>query len=348
MARRKYHSSPEAAIYTDKCRQWNGKPYYSLDCFLRKQYGEKIYKVAIDGGMGCPNRDGTKGTGGCTFCSEGGSGEFAVPRSYAFTSVRSGSSQNTGEPLLSGIVTKQLNEGITRLKSSQKFCGRKYIAYFQAFSNTYAPIEYLRSLYQEAIAHPDTAVLSIATRPDCFSPEIYDLLSECQQKKPVWIELGLQTMHDRTAKAFHRGYPLSCYENTVCELKKRGIPVITHVILGLPGESKADMLQTIQYLNHQRIDGIKLQLLHILKGTPLARDLKNGLVKPLTKNEYVDILLDCITHLSQDIVIHRLTGDGPKDLLLAPQWSLNKREILNYIAHQMKIKHLYQGCRLVQ
>lgn len=359
MSRKKHSRSPEETAYVHACSQWNGKPYYSLDCYLKQQFGQKIYKVAIDGGMTCPNRDGTKGTNGCSFCSAGGSGDFAVSRAFAAGSAgetplfRTASTGSPDDFSLAqtatdsaGIVTAQLDEGIRRLQSSHKYCGDRYIAYFQSYSNTYAPVSYLRTLYQEAIAHPRTAALSIATRPDCFSREIYDLLEECQHQKPVWIELGLQTMHDTTAHAIHRGYPLSCFEATVTELQKRHIPVIVHVILGLPGEDPDQILQTIHYLNRIGVNGIKLQLLHILKRTALAEDFEKGLLAPLTKNEYIAILLDCIAHLSPDIVIHRITGDGPKELLLAPTWSQNKREILNTIAHEMKRQHLYQGCRL--
>lgn len=373
MARKKRLRSAEETAYEQACRQWNGKPYYSLDCYLKQQFGQKIYKVAIDGGMTCPNRDGTKGTRGCSFCSAGGSGEFAVSRTISEksgipTALNTGCSdeaavcqtfhtdrsheaafyRNTPDPerIRRGIVTRQLDEGISHLKTGHKYCGDNYIAYFQSYSNTYAPVPYLRALYTEAIAHPETAALSIATRPDCFSPEIYDLLSECQSQKPVWIELGLQTMHDVTAHAIGRGYPLSCFEAAVRELQDRNIPVIVHVILGLPGEDHARILETIRYLNQLGISGIKLQLLHILKGTTMAEDFQKGRLTPLTKDEYIAILLDCIAHLSPDIVIHRITGDGPADLLLAPTWSLNKREILNTIAHQMKTQHLYQGCRL--
>ncbi len=332
MSRKKHSRSPEETAYEHACRQWNGKPYYSLDCYLKQQFGQKIYKVAIDGGMTCPNRDGTKGINGCSFCSAGGSGDFAISRALAADSA--------------GIVTAQLDEGIRRLQNSHKYCGDRYIAYFQSYSNTYAPVSYLRTLYQEAIAHPQTAALSIATRPDCFSREIYDLLEECQHQKPVWIELGLQTMHDTTAHVIHRGYPLSCFEAAITELQQRHIPVVVHVILGLPGEDPEQILQTIHYLNRIGVNGIKLQLLHILKGTALAEDFEKGLLTPLTKEEYIAILLDCIAHLSPDIVIHRITGDGPKDLLLAPTWSRNKREILNTISHEIKRQHLYQGCRL--
>lgn len=283
--------------------------------------------------MSCPNRDGTLDTRGCSFCSAGGSGEFAIPR-------------NSLPDFRTGIVTGQLEQGIAFLQKQQKYCGNRFIAYFQAYSNTYAPVSYLRALYMEALAHPQVAVLSIATRPDCFTPEIYELLEECSRIKPVWIELGLQTIHESTAKNIRRGYPLSCFEAVVRELRKRGIPVITHVILGLPGESREDILETVLYLNRQKIQGIKLQLLHILRDTSLAEEYQAGKIQVYTQQEYIDILLACICHLSPEIVIHRLTGDGARELLLAPEWSLHKRRVLNSIAHQMKQQHIYQGCAL--
>lgn len=317
-------------------KRWGEKPYYSLDYYLKETFGEKIYKVALDGGMTCPNRDGTLDTRGCIFCSQGGSGDFAIQKQDS--------------------VSKQLQDGIDFLQSHSKHCGKCYIAYFQSYSNTYAPASYLRSLYKEAIAHPQVKILSIATRPDCFSSEIYQLLEECNRQKPVWVELGLQTIQETTAKYIRRGYSLSVFQDTVHELRKHGISVIVHVILGLPGESAKQILDTIHYLNDQDIQGIKLQLLHILKGTDLAKEYQRAHCKaddipkqsiPIySQQEYIDILLQCIGHLSPKIVIHRLTGDGPKELLLAPLWSLNKRAVLNDIAHQMKEKGIYQGCML--
>ena len=206
---------------------------------------------------------------------------------------------------------------------------------------TYADAGYLRELFMPVILRDDIRILSIATRPDCFSESIYDLLSECNQIKPVWVELGLQTIHEKTALKIRRGYPLSCFEQTVKELQKRNIPVIVHIILGLPGESTKEVLETIEYLNALDIQGIKLQLLHILKDTDLAKELPT--LSLLSEEEYIALLLQCIAHLSPDIVIHRLTGDGPKELLLAPLWSLHKRHVLNRIAHQLKEEQIYQG-----
>lgn len=303
--------------------RWGEKPYYSLDYYLKEQHGQKVYKLALDAGMTCPNRDGTLDTRGCIFCSNGGSGEFAasIPAS--------------------GSVTEQIDHAIAFLNSHGKHTGDAYIAYFQSFSNTYAPAKKLQAIYNEALAHPKIVGLSIGTRPDCFSTDIYELLEKCNHQKPIWIELGLQTIHDKTASFIRRGYPLSVFEKCVTELRRRNLTVVTHIILGLPGETTQDILQTVDYLNKQDIQGIKFQLLHVLKGTDLAKMLPK--LSIYTQDEYVSILLQCISHLSPDIVIHRLTGDGSKELLLAPEWSRNKRSVLNQIAHTMKEQAVYQG-----
>ena len=307
-------------------RRWGEKPYYSLDYYLKKTFGEKIYKVALDGGMSCPNRDGSLSTGGCIFCSNGGSGDFAIKHDK------------------DNDITKQIEKGIDSLKSNHKFVGEKIIAYFQSFSNTYAPVSYLENIFSQAICHPLVSALSIATRPDCFTDEIYELLDKLNKIKPVWVELGLQTIHERTADFINRGYPLKTFENAVRELRKRNITVIVHVIIGLPGENASDLFETIDYLNNTDIQGIKLQLLHVLKDTALA-DLM-GTFHILTIEEYIDILCECIARLSPDIVIHRLTGDGPKDLLIAPEWSKNKRLVLNTLSHELKVRNIYQGQKL--
>lgn len=304
-------------------RRWGEKPYYSLDYYLKEIFGEKTYKIALDGGMSCPNRDGTISTGGCIFCSNGGSGDFAIKHDK------------------DNDIIKQIETGINSLKSNHKFVGEKFIAYFQAFSNTYAPVSYLENIFSQAISHPLISALSIATRPDCFNADIYELLEKLNTIKPVWVELGLQTMHEKTADFINRGYPLSVFEQTVHELRKRNITVIVHVIIGLPNETKDDLFKTIDYLNNMDIQGIKLQLLHVLKNTALA-DLM-GSFQILTLDKYIDILCECITRLSPDIVIHRLTGDGPKDLLIAPEWSKNKRLVLNTLNHELKIRGIYQG-----
>lgn len=300
--------------------RWGEKPYYSLDYYLKQRYGGKIYKVALDGGFTCPNRDGTLGTGGCIFCS-GGSGEFA------------------GDRCLS--IREQIDRGIEGLT---KFKAKGYIAYYQAYTNTYGELSYLKQVYEPAFSHPQITAVSIATRPDCITEEIADLLAQYAVQKPVWVELGLQTMHQRTAQLIHRGYDLECFEEAVKQLRKRGLEVIVHVILGLPGESTQDILETIEYLNCMDIQGIKLQLLHVIEETELAGYYRSGGFNVLTMEEYVSLVCKCIGHLSEEIVIHRITGDGPSAKLVAPLWSKNKLQVLNTIHHEMKLQGIYQGC----
>ncbi|RDU23348.1 TIGR01212 family radical SAM protein [Anaerosacchariphilus polymeriproducens] len=300
---------------------WNEKRYYSLDYYLKEYYGEKIYKLALNGGMTCPNRDGTLDERGCIFCSHGGSGDFA------------------SSPGLS--IWEQIEAGKSLLSNKQT--GKKYIAYFQAFTNTYAPVEYLRDIFKQAISHPDISILSIGTRPDCLSLEILDLLSELNQIKPVWIELGLQTIHESTAIFIRRGYSLSCFESAVKELQIRNIKIVVHIILGLPNETKSDILKTVSYIGTLGIMGIKLQLLHILSDTDLAQYYKNNPFPVFQLEEYCDLVIECLEYLPQDIVIHRLTGDGPKELLVAPLWSKSKRYVLNTIQKKLKENDTWQG-----
>ena len=302
-------------------RRWNDKPYHSLDYMLRERFGEKVYKVTLNGGMTCPNRDGKTGFRGCIFCSEGGSGDFAASASLT--------------------ITEQINSQIAILSGKRPI--QKYIAYFQAYTNTYAPVEYLKEIFTEAISHPAIVALSIGTRPDCLEPEVLKLLEHLNSIKPVWVELGLQTIHPATARYIRRGYPLSCFETAVRELRLRKIEVIVHTILGLPGESHQQILETMEYLNGQNIQGIKLQLLHVLEGTDLALDYRKGLFSTLSREEYLTLLIQCLELLSPDIVIHRLTGDGPSQLLIAPLWASRKREVLNLLHHQMKEQQSYQG-----
>ncbi|MCM1499898.1 MAG: TIGR01212 family radical SAM protein [Clostridium sp.] len=283
--------------------------YYSLNQYLQDTFGQKIYKIPLDGGFTCPNRDGSLDTRGCIFCSQAGSGEFAGDRRSS--------------------VWQQIEKGKERLKG--KAHNGKYIAYFQAFTNTYAPVERLRLLYEEAVSHPDIAILSIATRPDCLSDEILLLLQEMNGKKPVWVELGLQTIHERTAEYIRRGYLLSVYDEAVDKLKRIGVQVIVHVILGLPGETVAQMKETVSYVGKSGADGIKLQLLHVIRGTDLEKDYQAGRFRVLELEEYVNLVADCIALLPQDMVIHRLTGDGDRKSLVAPLWSLDKKRVLNAI-----------------
>ena len=301
--------------------RWDEKRYYSLDYYLKQTYGEKLYKIALDGGMTCPNRDGTLGARGCIFCSAGGSGDFAGDRRTS--------------------ITEQIEAG--KAQSIRKHNGSSYIAYFQAYTNTYAPVSYLRSVFTEAINHPDIRILSIATRPDCLNDDVLALLAELNKKKPVWVELGLQTIHEETAQFIRRGYKLPVFEDALRKLRKIGITVIVHTILCLPEESREMMLDTICYLNTQDIQGIKLQLLHILKHTDLADYYEKHPFHLPSREEYYELLGMCICSLRPDIVIHRLTGDGPKQLLVAPLWTGNKRQVLNGMQRYFKEQNIWQG-----
>lgn len=301
--------------------RWDEKRYYSLDYYLKQTYGEKLYKIALDGGMTCPNRDGTLGARGCIFCSAGGSGDFAGDRRTS--------------------ITEQIEAG--KAQSIRKHNGSSYIAYFQAYTNTYAPVSYLKSVFTEAINHPDIRILSIATRPDCLNDDVLALLAELNKKKPVWVELGLQTIHEETAQFIRRGYKLPVFEDALRKLRKIGITVIVHTILCLPGESREMMLDTIRYLNTQDIQGIKLQLLHILKHTDLADYYEKHPFHLPSREEYYELLGMCICNLRPDIVIHRLTGDGPRKLLVAPLWTGNKRQVLNGMQRYFKEQNIWQG-----
>lgn len=297
-----------------------GDRYYSLNEYYKQKYGKKVYRLAISGGMNCPNRDGTIGERGCIFCSAGGSGEFASSAGLT--------------------VGEQLAEAKRRVRSKTR--DNLYIAYFQPFTNTYAPVEKLRALYEAAIAPDDIVGLSIGTRPDCLPPEVIELLREINRKKPVTVELGLQTIHESTAAYIRRGYPLSVYDEAVKALHQAGIEVVTHVILGLPGETEEMMLETVKYVGRVT-DGVKLQLLHVLEGTDLAADYLNGLFRTLTLEEYARILCRCIRILPDNVVIYRLTGDGDKKSLIAPQWSADKKRVLNYINKTFADNRIQQG-----
>ena len=304
--------------------RWGEIRYYSLDYYLKQTYGEKLYKISLNAGMTCPNRDGTLGTGGCIFCSRGGSGDFASDVHLS--------------------IAEQIEAGKKLVERKQT--GSGYIAYFQAYTNTYAPVEYLRKVFTEAISHPDVRILSIATRPDCLDENVVALLEELNAIKPVWIELGLQTIHEETARFIRRGYELLVFENAVKALRAAGIDVIVHTILGLPGEDKAMLREPMHYLNDLDIQGIKLQLLHILNNTDLADYYKESSFWIPSMEEYFELLSMCICNLRQDIVIHRLTGDGPKSILIAPLWSGNKRQVLNQMQAYFKANDIWQGKEL--
>lgn len=283
--------------------------YLSFNKYLKDKFGQKVYKISLDGGFTCPNRDGKIDTRGCIFCSKGGSGDFAQNRDLS--------------------ITEQIESGKKRVE--KKIKSGKYIAYFQAFTNTYASVEILRAKYSEAINHPDIVALSIATRPDCLGDDVIELLDEMNKIKPVFVELGLQTIHSDSAKYIRRGYSLEVYNEAVKKLKNIGVNIVVHIILGLPNESEEDMLESVKYVCQSQIDGIKLQLLHIIAGTDLAKDYEKGLFKTLEFDEYVELIAKCVAIIPKNIVIHRLTGDGAKKDLIAPLWSADKKRVLNAI-----------------
>lgn len=308
---------------------WLGKPYYSLDAYCKNTYGTKLYKIALNAGFTCPNRDGTLGTRGCIFCSGEGSGEH--------------SQRITPKDSFSDIIAASLSQ------VSCKKTGERYIAYFQSYTNTYGSVEYLDRIYRLALEEPSVAGISIATRPDCLPTNVLLLLQQLQAEYPgkfIWVELGLQTIHENTALFIRRGYSLSCFEKAVSDLAFIHIPIIVHMILGLPGESYEQQLQSVSYLNTVPVHGIKLQLLHLLKGTDLGKryeEFPQIYHSYETMEEYLQVLISCLEHLRPDMVIHRLTGDAPRELLLSPLWSLHKRTVLNTLHHQMKIQAAYQG-----
>jgi len=282
--------------------------YTSINEELKRRYGEKVYRVSINAGLTCPNRDGSIGTGGCIFCSQGGSGDFA--------------------PSASIDIAGQLSLGKAMIRKKAPNC-RKFIAYFQAFTNTYGHIDYLQHIFMEAISDPEVVVLSIATRPDCLGQDVLDLLEKLNAIKPVWVELGLQTRHERTAELINRGYPIEVYERAVSNLSRIGIELITHVILGLPGESREDMIDTVDYVCRSGSKGIKLQLLHILKGTKLAEMYEEKPFHIMSMEEYSERIVDCLKIIPPGVIVHRITGDGPKKLLIEPKWSGDKKRVLN-------------------
>ena len=297
--------------------------YRSLSEYYKTKYGSKVYKLSISGGMTCPNRDGTLGDRGCVFCSAGGSGEFAASRDKG--------------------VGEQLEEAKSRVEKKNR--GGKYLAYFQPYTNTYAEPAYLRRIYSEAIAPDDIVGLSIATRPDCLGDEVLEVIDEINRMKPVTVELGLQTIHEKTAAYIRRGYPLSVYDEAVVALRGIGVEVVTHLILGLPHESAEMMLASVNYVGRVT-DGIKLQLLHVIEGTDLAEDYRKGLFDALSLEGYAVILCRAIELLPPDVVVHRLTGDGDKRSLIAPMWSADKKRVLNYINRIMDERNVIQGSRL--
>ena len=300
---------------------YDEKRYYSLNTYCKETFGDKVYRLSINGGMSCPNRDGSLAYGGCSFCSEGGSGDFAT--NYDLS------------------ISKQINEAKKRIK--QKTNCTKFIAYFQAYTNTYAPVSHLRRIFTEALKEPEVVALSIGTRSDCLSDEILDLLEELSKIKPIWIELGLQTIHNKTHKILNTHTTVEQFDSTVMRLTARNIPVIAHVILGLPGETTEMMKQTVSHLAKLSVSGIKLQLLHVLKGTSLADEYEKNPFSLFSLEEYCDFVIDCIELLPPNMVIHRITGDGPRNLLIAPLWSTDKKRVLNTIQKRFRERNTWQG-----
>lgn len=302
--------------------------YYSLNEYIRQTYNTKMYKLSLSGGMTCPNRDGLIDNRGCIFCSAGGSGDF------------------TGAAL-SKDNNIDIQIDTAKALVSRKYSGSDYIAYFQSYTNTYADVNYLRRLFYDVVKRPEIRILSIATRPDCLSSDIIELLAALNSIKPVWIELGLQTIHERTAKYIRRGYTLDVFEEAVRNLNRIGIRPIVHMIIGLPGENESMILETAKYLSHCNISGVKLQLLHVLKNTDLAQEYFNGSVDILSLTQYSEILGKIIKLLPPDCVIHRLTGDGPKNLLIAPLWSSNKKNVINTINRYLQENAIIQGSEYI-
>ncbi|WP_297420372.1 TIGR01212 family radical SAM protein [Clostridium sp.] len=300
---------------------WNGKRYHSLNYFLRNKFGEKVFKISLDGGFSCPNRDGKISRGGCLFCSERGSGDYAGNRAVP--------------------IEKQFNQ--IKDMMAQKWKSGKYIAYFQAYTNTYAPIYELRKKYEEALDQEGVVAIAIATRPDCLDEEVLELLEEINGRVYLWIELGLQTCNDETARVINRGYKLEVFEEAMKKLKERNIDVVVHDILGLPGETKEDMLNSINYIAHSGAKGIKLHLLHLMKHTPMVKLYEDGKLEFLSQEDYIELITKGIALLPEEMVVHRLTGDAPRDLLIGPMWSLKKWEVLNSIDKALEDNDLWQG-----
>ena len=294
---------------------------YMLNDFLKEKFNEKIYKVSLDGGFTCPNRDGKVSKGGCIFCSENGSGDFTA------TKLKS--------------INAQIEEQIDLV--SKKYKGDKYIAYFQNFTNTYAEVSYLRKIYQEALSHEKIVGLAIATRPDCLGDDVLELLAELNKKTFLWVELGLQTVNDDVAKYFNRAYETEIYKEASEKLNKLNIKFVTHIIIGLPKEEEDDYLKTAIFAQNCGTWGIKLHLMYVVKNTPLEKLYLNGDLKVNTKEEYVEKVINILENISPEIVVHRLTGDGDRETLVAPLWSIKKIDVLNSIHKELKRRNTYQG-----
>lgn len=305
----------------ENMKEWNGKRYHSFNYYLRNKFNEKVYKIALDGGFTCPNRDGKAGVGGCTFCSSRGSGDFAGSRKLD--------------------IRRQFED--RREMMEKKWHSQKLIAYFQAYTNTYAPVEELREKYYEALNQENVVAISIATRPDCIDDDVLDLLTEINEKTYLIVELGLQTVNDEVARNFNRGYDFEVFDNTLKRLLARNIEVVVHSIFGLPGESEEDMMKTVDYIAHSGAKGIKFHLLHLMEKTKMAEQYRNGEFKLLEQDEYIDLICKAVSRIPEDMVVHRLTGDAPRELLIGPMWSLKKWEVLNAIDKALVDNDIWQG-----
>lgn len=296
-------------------------PYYSLNAYLRDRFGERVQKITLDAGLTCPNRDGRVGHGGCLYCNARGSGTGAAAQGLN--------------------LRQQLEDGLARL--TKRYQAKKFIAYFQSFSNTYAPVTYLRQLYDTALAPPQVVGLSIGTRPDCLPPEVLELLQTYTASHLVWLELGLQSAHDRTLRLLNRGHDVACFVRAVARATTYGLPVVAHVILGLPGEEREDMLATARFLATLPLAGVKIHLLYVIQGTRLAQLYQTGAYRPLSREAYVDLVVAFLELLPPHLVIHRLTGDPHPQELLAPAWCLDKAGVLHHLKKTFADRQTFQG-----
>jgi uncharacterized protein len=297
------------------------KRYHSWNYHLKNTFGHKVFKIALDGGFDCPNRDGTVAHGGCTFCSVAGSGDFAGNRAEDL---------ETQFHNIKNVMHKKWKDG-------------KYMAYFQAFTNTHAPVEELREKYETVLRQKDVVGLSIATRPDCLPDDVVEYLAELNERTYLWVELGLQTAHESTSNLINRAHDLDCYLEGVQKLRKHNIRVCTHIINGLPGEDYDMMMETARVVSKMDVQGIKIHLLHLLKGTPLVKQYEKGKLEFLSKEEYIKLVVDQLEIIPKEMIVHRITGDGPPDLMIGPMWSMNKWEVLNNIDAELNKRESWQG-----
>ncbi|TKJ92099.1 TIGR01212 family radical SAM protein [Paenibacillus sp. PK4536] len=300
---------------------WSDKRFHTWNTEMREQFGNKVFKVTLDAGFTCPNRDGSIAKGGCTFCSARGSGDFAGSRR-------------------DDLVT-QFNH--IRDRQHQKWPHAQYIGYFQAYTNTYAPVEQLREYFEIILQQPGVVGLSIATRPDCLPDDVVDYLAELNERTYLWVEMGLQTIHESTSELINRAHDSQCYEEAVAKLRARGIRVCAHIIYGLPQETHEMMLDTGRAVAQMDVQGIKIHLLHLMRKTPMVKQYEAGLLRFLEKDEYIKLIVDTLEILPPEMIVHRLTGDAPRDLLIGPMWSLRKWEVLNGIDDELKQRDTWQS-----